>query len=161
MPIYTRGQGAQWTVELQNHGGGGEGLVVELVGPAFTKSALEVLQGEAFFPASKRIHTARRSKLKTGYRFTFDELPLVPPTPTARRKRKRQPITIEATIERAVRAALGAGPFLRFTVKALSTPSRTRPLAFSLVTKPEGALDGGFTLSAWFGHPELMFTEFF
>jgi len=162
---WTRGEHTRWTVELQNHGGAGEGLVVDLLGPAFKKPALEILRAEAFFAGEEQIYLARRAKLKQGQRFVFDELPLTPPARKKRGARQPRPRTaaekLEGMVERQVRAALGgAGPFLRFDCQALVSPPR-RALAFTLTATPPSAPDGGFALSAWFGHAELTFQEFF
>jgi hypothetical protein len=164
IPVWKRGDVTQWTVELQNHGGDGRGLVVDLVGAAFKKPALDVVRGEAFFATHEAIHVASRRTLKDGFRFSFDELPLSPPSraPKLRNPRPRSAIDkLEARVERQVRSALLPGPFLRFTCTALSAPSRVRAVPFHLATKPEGDPAGGFVLAAWFGHPDLMFTEFF
>lgn len=162
---HVRGERVLWMVDLQNHGGPGKGLEVDLAGPAFEKPALDVVRAEAFFPAEGVIFTARRRKLASGVRFTFDEVSLTPPRRKARRPRRVRGATAADELRNVIEAQLrdvvrDAGLRLRFTCKTLSAPP-ARALAFTLTAQPLGAPSGGFSLCAWFGRASLMFEEFF
>lgn len=163
---HARGGLFEWQLPLRNHGARGRGFTVEFRGPALERSAFRVVRVEAFFPGAPRVTEARLSRLRGGVRARFELFPLqrkrvARKTGASSSRRARSTRQLAGAIART--SVLGfvedAGPCLRLVAGCLVTPPR-RAVPFRVTVWPNQAPDRAFTMACWFGHRDLLFTEF-
>ncbi|MBL8923072.1 MAG: hypothetical protein JNJ54_29755 [Myxococcaceae bacterium] len=156
MSGHSKGTGGWWNVPLENLGGPGVGLVVELRG--LPTKLVEFGVATASFGDGSDVFTSARRSVAEGVRFTFDDLPL-----TRRRRAPAFPAkkakTARGQLEQLVRFELSAlvrrtSPSLEFVFRCHAAPPR-RAVPFTLRAWPKAHPEGGFTMGAWFGHQSL------
>lgn len=161
---HARGAVFEWLLPLRNHGLPGRGFTVELRGPALERKAFRVVRLEAFFPGARRATESRLSRLRDGVRGRFERFPLQRTQATSKassRRGGRGPRQLAESIARTavLRHLDDAGPCLRLVGGCLVAPPR-RAIPFHVTAWPSQAPAQGFTMSCWFGHSDLRFTEF-
>lgn len=155
MAGHARGVGGWWKLALENLGGPGLGLVVELRG---LPASLEVGLATAAFNDGSEPIPSRRTKRPHGLRFSFDDVPLTRP-----KKRvvfpKKKAATAKGQLQQLVSFEVGrlvrrSTPELTFVFRCVKAPPR-KAIPFTVSVWPKEHPDQGFTMTMWFGHDSL------
>lgn len=156
MACERKGTGGWWKLALENRGGPARGLVVEVRG--LPETLVEFGLATAAFNDGSAPFTSRRTRLKGGVRFTFDEVPLTRPK-RARRLPAVKAASARGQLEQVLSAELGSlaarsSPEVTLVFRCLAAPPR-KPVSFTVRAWPKAHPEGGFTMGAWFGHASL------